>query len=106
MENIIIGILITLLAIAIIAEYKIHQDKKSKENNIAPNIEKNNIEEDEEKVSELDKYNAIIDLSNQIQITNILLFLILVVLFIKLLLPSILAALGIGYVMNELNNMF
>ena len=29
MENIIIGILITLLAIAIIAEYKIHQDKKA-----------------------------------------------------------------------------
>lgn len=29
MENIVIGILITLLAVAIIAEYKIHQDKKT-----------------------------------------------------------------------------
>ena len=98
MENIIVSVLIVLLIAAIIAEYKIHQKKKK-------NIEEINPETKDE-ISELEKYNAIIDLSNQIQITNILLFLILVILFIKLLLPSILTALGIGYVLNELNNIF
>lgn len=104
MENIVIGILITLLAIAIITAYKRYQDKKT--NKIEHLIQKNSENEDEDETTKLDIYNAIIDLSNQIQIVNILLFLIFVVLFIKLLLPSILAAIGIGYVANELNNIF
>lgn len=100
MGNIVIGILITLLAIAIVAAYKKYQDKKA--NKIEEHLE----EKKEDETTKLDIYNAIIDLSNQIQIVNIWLFLIFLILFIKLILPSILAAIGIGYVVNELNNIF
>lgn len=108
MANLIIGILIILLAVAIIAEYKIYQDKKANINKETKTIEdtKEIIEEiTEEKVSELDKYNAIITLSNQMTLNNFLLFLILLILFVTLILPLILMGTEINKLIEAINNL-
>lgn len=98
MEIIILSILVVLVVIALIAEYKIYQNRKSKPPRTSQNKEIN-IEE----ITELEKYNAIITLSNQIQINNILLFLILLILFITLVLPLIITGVGINQIINTIN---
>lgn len=103
MLNIIISIIIFAIAISIFAAYKRYQDKKM---NKVINFPKQEDSETPDEATKLDIYNAIIGLSNQMTLNNLLLFLILIIIFIKLILPTILAAIGIGYVTNELNNLF
>lgn len=92
MENIIIGILITLLAVAIIKEYKMHQDKKTI-SNIDTETEEFNLENEsneiiqtvciqEQNFTTQDIREECNKLNDKIALTNILLLIIAIALIV------------------------
>lgn len=112
MKNIVINIICILIIIAILAIYKFYTDKKNKLEQISSNILEqipSNIKdmkiEKTEEVTEIEKYNAIITLSNQMTLNNFLLFLILLILFVTLILPLILMGTEINKLLETINNL-
>ncbi len=68
------------------------QQNESKNNNTLPN--------------NLDIYNEIVGLRNQISFTNFWLFLICIMFFIRFILPIILIIMGLTNISNELQSIF